>query len=496
MTITFWIKALQLILCLSILVIVHEFGHYFFARLFKVRVEKFYMFFNPTRSLIRAKYFNGRWHVAFLAENLAPLDKDEDISTLPDDDWRKYPDHTEWGIGWIPFGGYCAIVGMVDETQDASKLSATPQPWEFRSKKAWQRFCIIIGGVLVNFLTALIIFCLITFHWGTTTLPLKNASQGLYYSDLLVQQGFEQRDKILTIDGVCPETLGDVVQALVIDGKRDVRVLRGEDTVTLTMSEKLGNDYLAQQNAFDKVEREKARNDDQYMKRGYTFVAEYFPFIADSIMPGSAGATAGLQRGDEILAVNNTPTGSYYEVAASLQQYPCEEVTLTVRRGGDTLSDLKTFLGDYCLLGVFVKSKYDFCPIEQKTYSFFQAIPVGIKQGVNLLLSYVKQFRLVFSKEGAQSLGGFGAIGSMFSDLWDWHAFWYMTAFLSIALAFMNIIPIPALDGGYMLFILVEMLTGRKPSDKFIEKANSVGFIFLILLLIVANLNDILKLFI
>ena len=236
------IQAIQLILALSFLVLIHELGHFTFAKIFKVRVEKFYLFFNPKISLVRFKHFDGKWHVKFLAKN-------------EDKEWESHPETTEWGIGWLPFGGYCAISGMVDETHSTDDLASEPQPWEFRSKPAWQRLLIILGGILVNFIGALVIFTMLFWHWGNVTLPLRNVTTGLYYSDIMQAEGFEQQDKILTIDGVEPETLTDAVQAMIIEGKRNVTVLRGTDTIQLLLSEDLGTRYLAQQNAFDKIER-------------------------------------------------------------------------------------------------------------------------------------------------------------------------------------------------------------------------------------------------
>jgi len=227
------IQLLQLILALSFLVVIHELGHFAFARLFGVRVDKFYMFFNYKFSLFRAKKFDGKWHVRFFAPNVTE-----------DDEWNQHPETTEWGIGWIPFGGYCAIVGMVDETQSAEKLSSEPQPWEFRSKNVFQRFLIIAGGIMVNFVAALLIFGLVLFSWGEDSLPLRNIDRGLYYSDILLQEGFQQQDKILSIDGVEPISLNDAVKALIIEGKQDVLVLRGTDTIALHMSADLGNRYL------------------------------------------------------------------------------------------------------------------------------------------------------------------------------------------------------------------------------------------------------------
>ncbi len=485
------IQALQLILALSFLVLIHEMGHFLFARLFHVRVEKFYMFFNPRISLVRAKKINGKWQVKFFAPNVPsePLKGDE-----PEDDWRRYPDATEWGIGWLPFGGYCAIAGMVDETKSADQLASEPQEWEFRSKPAWQRLLIIMGGILVNFIGAIVIFTALLWHYGQDTLPLRNVTTGLYYSELLQQEGFHQQDKIIAVNGVEPQELSDVVQAIIIEGKRDVTVLRGSDTLHLRMSEDLGTRYLALQNEHDRVEREKARADENYTKQRYVLIAEWVPFVVDSIMPDNAAYHAGMQVGDSIVAVNGVPTLCQEQVALELKKHPCDSVAVDYYRNGQRQT-ARMFLGDQAVMGVYAKWKYAFFKIEHTSYNVFQAIPAGIQYGWNILAMYVKQFRLVFTKEGAQSLGGFGAIGSMFPAAWSWYAFWHMTAFLSVILAFMNFLPIPALDGGYILFILVEMITRRKPSDKFLEIANEIGFWLLIALLIFANGNDILKLF-
>lgn len=512
------IQALQLILALSFLVVIHEFGHFAFARLFKVRVEKFYMFFNPRFSILRAKRFGGKWHVKFFSKNVEPsaveqidsvtgeVKKDEkgnalyrpmteeELQQLPEDDWRRYPDNTEWGIGWVPFGGYCSIAGMIDETKSATDLPSEPQHWEFRSKNVWQRLGIISGGILVNFIAALIIFGQLLFHWGTDSLPLRNVTSGLYYSEILQQEGFEQQDRILTIDGQEPEQLSDVVQYIIIEGKRDVVVLRGEDTVNLTMSEDLGTRYLAFQNEFDKQEREKARRDPSYTKFRFALISEYVPFVVDTVLPNSTAWYAGLEKGDSLVAVNGVATGCDILVNRELRKHPCDSVYLTFYRAGEQMTR-GAFLGDQCVLGAYPKSKYEYFEIEHRDYGFFESIPAGVAYGWDMLKNYVKQFRLVFTKEGAQSLGGFGAIGGMFPKMWNWYLFWYMTAFLSLILAFMNFLPIPALDGGYILFLLVEMISGKQPSDKFLERANNVGFVLLIILLIYANGNDVLKLF-
>ncbi len=474
------IQALQLILALAFLVLIHELGHFMFAKIFHVRVEKFYLFFNPWFSLVKMKKFDGKWHFKFFTKN-----QDEE------DEWTKHPESTEWGLGWLPLGGYCAIAGMVDETHSTEDLASEPQEWEFRSKPAWQRMFIILGGILVNFVGALVIFTMLLWHWGQDTLPLRNVTSGLYFSQIMVDEGFAQQDRILTVNGEEPETLGDAVQAIIIEGKRDIVVLRGTDTIQLTLSDDLGQRYLALQNDFDKAEREKARADKNYQKQHYVLMSEWIPCVVDTVLPDNAAYFAGIQKGDSIVAVAGVSTPCYMQMTQELRLHPCDSISIDYYRNGE-LQTTRAFLGDQCKLGIAARIDLKF---DHKDYTFWQSIPAGIRYGWEILAMYVKQFRLVFTKEGAQSLGGFAAIGSMFPAAWSWYAFWHMTAFLSIILAFMNFLPIPALDGGYILFLLVEMITRRKPSDKFLEKANEIGFWVLIALLIFANGNDILKFF-
>lgn len=481
------IQALQLILALSFLVIIHEFGHFFFARLFGVRVEKFYMFFDYKISLVKAKKYEGKWHFRFFS----PITDEKD----PNEEWNKYPDNTEWGIGWIPFGGYCAISGMVDETHDADQISQTePQSWEFRSKNVWQRFCIIIGGIMVNFIAALIIFGQLLFVWGEDSLPLRNVNSGLYYSEILEQEGFQQHDQILSINGEEPSDLYSIVQSLILEGKREVIVLRGMDTIRLTMSEDLGVRYLAIQNEFDRAERIKQHKDKNYTKGHYTLISEYIPFVVDTAIVGDIAAEAGIVKGDTIVAIAGVATPCATMVDIEMRKHPCEQINITVGRDSGRV-EVPMFIGDQCRMGVARKSKFQFFEIEHTSYTFWQSIPAGIRHGWDTLTMYVKQFRLVFTKEGAESLGGFGAIGSMFPKQWSWYGFWSITAFLSLVLAFMNFLPIPALDGGYILFLIFEMITGIKPSDKFLEKANMIGMLLLLILLIYVNGNDIFKAF-
>ncbi len=495
---TFWIRALQLILALSFLVVIHELGHFTFARIFKVRVEKFYMFFNPRFSIIRIKKLGGKWRVRFFSPNVEStmVDKtdeagnvirdkkgnvvkrpmtDEELNSLPEDDWRREPNNTEWGIGWIPLGGYCAIAGMVDETTGADGLASKPQPWEYRSKKTWQRLPIILGGVLVNFIAALIIYGAILFTWGEEYIPVKNAKYGLQYSDVLVQQGFHQGDKILSIGSRVPDTKADVVEWLVVNGERELTVLRGTDTVLLEMPEDLGKQVLAS---------------------GSSGLIDYrFPFVVDEIIADAPAAKALMMAGDSVIAINGVETTAFQDVQTELAKYPCDSITVSFYRPQAGLMEVRVYLGDEAKLGVYPKSPLNYLETRKVEYGFWESIPAGVKYGWDTLVSYVKQFKLVFTKEGAKSLGGFGAIGSLFPPVWDWHSFWLMTAFLSIILAFMNIIPIPGLDGGHVFFLLWEMITGKKPGDRFLEIANNIGFYLLLALLIYANLNDILKLF-
>ncbi len=527
------IRLIQLLLSLSFLVMIHELGHFTFARIFGVRVNKFYMFFNPRISLFRMKKYGGKWHFRFFAPNVkenqkVALDKDgnpllwendsdpkirkkfakaepltdaqwkeiendfnfgkplakheghpkftiideSDLPLLADDDWRKYPETTEWGIGWIPLGGYCAIAGMVDETTTADQLGSQPKPWEYRAQSTWKRLPIICGGVLVNFVAALIIYSAILFHWGTDSLPLKNATYGLYFSDELLSEGFRQGDMILKVGDREPQTRADLLNWMVIDGIHDITVLRQNDTVHLTLSDNFDQIVLA--------------------AGGSSFIDYRFPFVVGEIIPASPAAIALMEKGDSIVAVGSVVTPCYQDVVAELSHYACDSVMISLYRNGEP-TVVNLFLGDEAKMGVYPLSPTDFLTMEHREYGFWESIPEGCKYGWNTLVSYVKQFRLVFTPQGAKSLGGFAAIGSLFPPLWDWHSFWLMTAFLSIILAFMNIIPIPGLDGGHVMFLLWEMITGKKPNDKFIEIANNIGFYLLLALLIFANGNDLIK---
>lgn len=494
---TFWIKTLQLILSLSLLVVLHELGHFAFARLFKVRVEKFYMFFNPSFSLVRFKKINGKWQVKWFAPNVPDALKprvddegnpqkdakgnviydpfnDEDRANLNDEDWRKYPETTEWGIGWLPLGGYCKIAGMVDETTDSQALQTKPQSWEYRAQSVWKRLPIITGGVLVNFLSALVIYAMILFVWGKEYMPVKNAVYGYQYADVMLKNGFENGDQLLAVNGVEYDRKSDFIEKILIDGLQDVTVLRHADTVHVLLPEDFAQQALA------------SGETDLFAPR--------FPFVvADVAKEGPADGV--LQEGDSVVAVNGTPMATYQEIVTNLSALTADSVTISYVRKGEVKTALLHLTEDK-KIGVYMLDPYQkYLKLEHITYGFWEAIPAGIQMGWETLVNYVKQFKLVFTKEGAKSLGGFGAIGSLFPAEWNWQVFWNMTAFLSIILAFMNFLPIPALDGGYVLFLIYEIITGKKPGDRFLERANMIGMLLLLALVLYANLNDIIRIF-
>ena len=491
---TFLIKAAQLVLALSILVFVHELGHFGFARLFKVRVNKFYLFFNPNFSIFRAKKINGKWQFRFFAKNLPdhvrqavdefgvprtdkkgkPVMEPAPLSELDDNDWRKHPETTEWGIGWVPLGGYCAIDGMADETTDASMLSAEVKPWEFRAKPAWQRMFIIAGGVLMNFITAAVIYAMMLFSLGENYIPMQNAYLGYDYCPTLLNNGFKNGDRIITIDGDTINQEKDFANKILIEGKQNVVVLRDGKKINITLPENLGEQIL--------TANEKS------------LLQIRIPFVIGQVAEGTPAQIAGLQPNDSIIGINNKHLFTYSDIIKELDSLKGETITISFVRNDSTMS-LPLTLTEEGKMGVQIDPNLTrYFKTKKIEYGFFESFPAGIKQGWEGLVNYVKQFRLVFTKAGAQSVGGFVSIGSIFPDTWSWPLFWNLTALLSVALAFMNFLPIPVLDGGYFLMLIYEMITGRKPNDKFMEVAANIGMFILLALLIFANGNDIIKL--
>ena len=432
------IKALQLILSLSLLVLVHEFGHFIFARLFKVRVEKFYLFFDPWFSLFKFK----------------PKNSD-----------------TEYGIGWLPLGGYCKISGMIDESMDKEQMAQPAQPYEFRSKPAGQRLMIMVGGVLFNFILALFIYSMVLFAWGDTYLPLKNVKQGMDFSETFINVGFRDGDILLRADDEELERYNEDCLRKVVEA-HNVTVLRdGVETVI-----PIPDDMM------QRVLRD---------KQG--FAAYRFPMVVKNLSADDMpAAQAGMQPGDSIVSINDVPVVTYYEAAAMLAENKSKEITLGYYRDGElrSASLVPDSLGR---IGVGACLPTDLYQTETRTYGFLASFPAGVKLGINTLKGYVSDMQYVFTKEGASSLGGFATIGSIFPDTWNWRSFWMQTAFLSIILAFMNILPIPALDGGHVMFLLYEVIARRKPSDKFLEYAQMAGMAILFALLLYANGNDLFR---
>ena len=430
---TFFIRALQLILSLSILVLIHELGHFLSARLFKIRVEKFYLFFDPWFSLFKYK----------------PKRSD-----------------TEYGIGWVPLGGYVKISGMIDESLDTKQMAQPPQPWEFRTKPAWQRLLVMVAGVVMNFLLALFIYSMLMFKWGDTYVPIDQTP--LYFNDISVNAGFSDKDIIIAADGNDLERFEEVDITKIIAAK-NVTVLRNGEKIDFALPEDFGAQVI-----------------------GYkTIFAYYSPTVIDSIVKDNPAEKAGLQKGDSIVAVNGKRATGFAVFAGLLSQNKGKEVEISFYRN-DSLENRLVAVDENGKIGIGASDNVE---RTTKHYGFWQSIPAGTAYGIRTLTSYVRQMKFVFTKEGASNIGGFGTIGSIFPAKWNWQRFWEMTAFLSIILAVMNILPIPALDGGHVLFLLYEVITGRKPSDKFLTSAQYVGMILLIGLLLFANGNDIIRLF-
>ena len=476
-------KVLALLLSLSLLVVTHELGHYFFARLFKVRVNRFYVFFNWKFSILKAKRFDGKWHFLFFN------------ATTPDEWLEKEPDNTLWGLGWIPLGGYCDIAGMIDETKSENDLASEPQPWEYRTKPAWQRLCIISGGVLVNFLTALLLYTCIFAHWGYDELPMRNATLGYNYAQPLLDDGFRNGDIIYAIDGVEMTQIDKTAECLLLDNPKVVKVLRREKVADSVMVSDSVVSVVRRDTSYfvdialggSVIERLDKMNPEALMVLRN-------PFVVKDFIAGSAAKDAGMMIGDSVVRVAGADVECYSDIKPILDEHKGEEIMVGFYRQG-ILDSALVHLSSQGTMGVqLVEPKNNFEAIHID-YTFLQAIPAGIGHGVKELTSYVRSLKVLFTKDGAQNLGGFGTLGSLFPKQWDWYQFWWITALLAVILAFMNIIPIPGLDGGYVLFTLWEIITRRKPSDKFIGVANTIGMILLLMLLVVANGNDLLRIF-
>jgi regulator of sigma E protease len=441
------LKAAQLLLSLSILVILHEFGHYITAKWFKCRVEKFYLFFDAYFSIFKKKIGD-----------------------------------TEYGIGWLPLGGYVKIAGMIDESMDKDQMKQPAQPWEFRSKPAWQRLIIMIGGVTVNILLAFAIYAMILMVWGEKNIKASSLKYGIAFNDPIFNElGFKSGDKILAIDGKPIEEYTDILKKLLVVDK-DVTIERNQQTMTLKMPVDLIGKL---------VEKRK--------KSEMPLISPRVPVIVLGISDTSNAYKAGLRVGDVVKSIDAVPTAfrDEYEKAMSNKKKG-NAIQLIVQRNDSNIA-IQTVLPEDKMIGFGspnLPEQFDSLGIYQytvKKYGFFAAIPAGVQRAGNELSFYIDQFKKILSPEtGAyKGVGGFKAMGSVFSgNGWDWEHFWTITAFFSIVLAFMNLLPIPALDGGHVLFTLIEMITGRKPSEKFLEYAQIVGMVLLLGLMLYANGND------
>ncbi len=471
------IKALQLILSLTILVVLHEGGHFFFAKLFKVRVLKFYVFFNP-KFHIFSTY--DRWFRRLFRRK--PEVVPEKVEKDENGNEQKVKEYvgTEYGLGWLPLGGYCAIAGMIDETNQS--LSSEPQPYEFRTKPAWQRLLIMVGGVLVNLLLAFFIYSMIKFYYGDSYIRPQDMTYGLKFNEDGKNAGFQDGDIIIRTDDTDVKTFSMALMRD-ISNAETVTVLRGGKETVLNMPEGLSLLKMAEAEP--------------------PFVDYLLPFKVDSVISGTPAEKIGMKKGDVVTSFNGVPIASYndftYQILR-LQDAVTEETTAadslslrTVQLVLNNTDTVSAVLTSEFKIGI-INAMPDYKVTEQK-YGFFESFPVGIKYGWNILGNYVNDLKYLFTKEGSRSVGGFVTMGKIFPDTWNWYSFWNLTAFFSIILAFMNILPIPALDGGHVLFLLYEIVVGRKPGDNFLKRAEMVGLFILLALLLYANGNDILRLF-
>ena len=436
------IKIIQFFLSLSLLVAIHEFGHFIVARMFKIRVEKFYIFFDPWFSLFKFKRGD-----------------------------------TEYGMGWVPLGGYVKIAGMIDESMDLEQMKAPVQPWEFRAKPAWQRFCVMVAGVVMNVLLAILIYSGVRYVWGESYMANADAKWGYEFNEAAERMGFRDGDKVLSVDGEELDAVGDLRSMLLLtEGDREVVVVRGGEQMTLNIP---FDEMLAM--------RRNREYEDLYTLR--------VPFIIDSIASESAAA-AGLREGDEVVACNEHENVSATTMTTSLlKQYSGDTVTLRVLRAGAE-QELQVPVDEDGKIGVMLKA--DMFQPRTREFTLLQAIPAGVSLAGETIADYWEQLKLIFQPKTKmyEELGGFISIGKIFPSEWNWLQFWTMTAFLSIILAVMNILPIPGLDGGHALFTLWEIITGRKASDKFLEVMQYIGLAILFVLLVYANGNDIYRLFV
>jgi len=431
------IKAAQLILSLSIIVILHELGHFIPARWFKIRVEKFYLFFDPWFSLFKVNKGG-----------------------------------TEYGIGWLPVGGYVKISGMVDESMDKEQMAKPPEPWEFRSKPAWQRLIVMVGGVTVNLILGMLIYTMVLFVWGRDFLPLSEVKYGIHPSEVMKAEGVQEGDRLLKLDGRTPRTLEELTKDILLTDAHTLTVERNGTEQEVKLSPDVSDKIL------NSGEKE--------------LFGIRIPFIVDTVMVGDNAEAAGVKKNDVMLAVNSTDTKFFGDFRKALAEHKGAEVTLKVQRDGAPIA-ITVKVSEEGTIGIGNRSPDTYFNYGHETFSFGESIPAGISLAMNTLTGYVSSLKLLFSKAGASQIGGFGSIGSMFPSTWNWQAFWSLTALLSIILAFMNLLPIPALDGGHVMFLLYEMVVGKPAPQRVMEVAQMVGMVLLLGLMLFANGNDLFK---
>ena len=429
----------QFILSLSILIVLHELGHFIPAKLFKTKVEKFYLFFDPWFSLFKIK--RGE---------------------------------TEYGIGWLPLGGYVKISGMIDESMDKEQMKQPPKDWEFRSKPAWQRLIIMVGGVTVNVILGILIYAMVLFVWGEEYLPAKNIKYGMAVDSLGYQIGLRDGDKVVNIDSLPVENITSLSTEIALKLAKTIRVERGGEILTFKITEDNLSSIISQKS---------------------TVATPRFPFEIDSVADKSPAKMVGVLKNDSIISVNKTPTPFYQDAIRIFKQNKNSTVEIRILRNSDTIT-INPKLTAEGTLGVWPKPLNNYFELETKQYDFLASFPAGIHKAYDTFDKYIQQMKVLFTVKGAhKEIGGFLSIGKAYSTTWNWERFWAFTAFLSIVLAIMNILPIPALDGGHVMFLLYEVITRRKPNEKVMEYAQYAGMILLLALLLYANGNDIIRLF-
>tara|TARA_R110001592_G_scaffold29262_2_gene106290 strand:- start:292 stop:1626 length:1335 start_codon:yes stop_codon:yes gene_type:complete len=435
------IQAAQLLLGISILVVLHEFGHFIAAKAFKTRVEAFYLFFNPWFSVVKKKIGD-----------------------------------TEYGIGWLPLGGYVKISGMIDESMDKEQMEKPAEDWEFRSKPTWQRLIIMLGGVIVNVIVAFFIYAMILFTWGETYIPAQNATYGVYCDSVAQSIGFQNGDKIVALDGKLIDsetTYGQITVQILLDDIKEVTVDRGGNRETVSIPVDFAETVISNK-----------------VTKGL-FVEEY-PMILDSITPSSPAEATGLLIGDKVIGINGEKISGVVNSTNFFSAEPNVEFNFKVLRNNEEL-DFKIISNDEGKIGIHYGSLFDYVPLSTKKYGFFESIPAGFFKTGNVLKRYIDQFKLIFSKAGVKQLGGFGSISKLYGATWNWQNFWEKTALISVMLAVMNLLPIPALDGGHVMFLSYEMITGRKPHEKIMEYAQVAGMLLLLAFMLYANGMDVVR---